>query len=80
MWLLIKNINIDQPLKKLNHKMLSPFEEIGKKKASFELQFPQSIKIHNVFYLNLLQKAATDLLTDQVNKLLPPVIINNEEE
>ena len=38
------------------------------------------MKIHNIFYLNLLQTASIDLLTTQVNELLPPVIINNKEE
>ena len=38
------------------------------------------MKIDNVFYSNLLQKALTDPLTNQINKLLPPVIINNKKE
>lgn len=38
------------------------------------------MKIHNIFYLNLLQKIVTDFLLDQVNETLLPVIINNEEE
>ncbi len=60
--------------------MLSPFEVIRNKGVSVELQLPQSMKIHNVFYPNLLQKASTDPLTNQVNEPSPPVIINNEEE
>lgn len=36
------------------------------------------MKIHNVFHSNFLQKLSTDLLTDQVNQLLPLVIIKNE--
>ena len=38
------------------------------------------MKIHNVFYLNLLRKALTDPLTNQVNEPLSPVIINNKKE
>ena len=60
--------------------MLGSFEVIGNKGVSVELQLPQSMKIHNVFYPNLLRKASTDPLTNQVNKPPPPVIINNEEE
>ena len=60
--------------------MLGFFEVIGNKEVSVELQLPQSIKIHNVFHPNLLQKASTDPLTNQVNEPPPPVIINNEEE
>ncbi len=47
--------------------MLGPGEVIENKGVSVELQLPQSMKIHNVFHLNLLQKASTDPLTNQVN-------------
>ena len=78
--LAIKNITFDQPFKKLDHKMLGFFEVIGNKRVFVELQLLQSIKIYNVFHSNLLQKASTDPLTNQVNKLPPPVIINNKEK
>lgn len=38
------------------------------------------MKIHNVFHLNLFQKATTNPLTGQVNKPASPVIINNKKE
>ena len=38
------------------------------------------MKISNIFYLNLLQKALTNPLIDQVNKSALPVIINNKKE
>ncbi len=79
-WLSTRNITTDRPSKKIDHKMLGPFEVIGNKGVSMELQFPQSMKIHNVFHPNLLRKASTDPLTNQVNKPPPPIIINNEEE
>ena len=60
--------------------MLSFIEIIENKKVSLELQLAQSMKIHNIFNLNLLQKTSTDLLTNQVNEAIPPVIINNKEE
>ena len=37
------------------------------------------MKIHNVFNPTLLQKALTNLLIGQVNKLAPSIIIDNEE-
>lgn len=38
------------------------------------------MKIYNVFQSNLLQKASTNLPTSQINKLVVPVIINNEDK
>ena len=60
--------------------MIGPFEVIGKKGISLELQLPQAMKIHNVFHPNLLRKTSTDPLTSQVNEPAPPAIIDNEEE
>ena len=79
-WLSTRNITTNRPSKKLDHKMLGPFEVIGNKRVSVELQLPQSMKIHNVFHPNLLRKASTDPLTNQVNEPPPPIIVNNEEE
>ncbi len=36
------------------------------------------MKIHNVLHLNLLQKTSINPLTGQVDKLVLPIIINNE--
>ena len=60
--------------------MISPFEVIEKKGILLKLQLPQAMKIYNVFDLNLFWKALLDPLTGQVNELIPPVIVNNEEE
>ena len=60
--------------------MLGSFGVIRNKEVSVEFQLPQLMKIHNVFHTNLLQKASTDPLTNQVNELPPPFIIKNEQE
>lgn len=44
------------------------------------MQLPKSMKIHNVFYLNFFQKTLTYPLTNQINKPLPLLIINNKKE
>ena len=44
--------------------MLSFFEIIDKKKVFIKLHLLQSIKIYNVFYLNLFQKTLINLLTN----------------
>lgn len=38
------------------------------------------MKVYNVFQFNLLCKTSIDLLTNQVNEPLPPIIINNKKE
>ena len=80
MRLSVKNISTNQLSKKLDYKMISPFEVIKKKSILLKLQLPQAMKIYNVFHPNLLEKASIDPITGQVNKLAPPVIINNEEK
>lgn len=60
--------------------MLRLFEVIRNKRIFVKLQLSQSMKIYNVFYLNLLPKALIDSLTNQVNEPSPPIIINNKEE
>ena len=44
--------------------MLGYFDIIQNKEVFVELQLPQSMKIYNVFYFNLLQKDLTDPLTN----------------
>lgn len=43
--------------------MIGIFKVMGKKNILLELQLLQAIKIHNIFYLKLLQKTSSDLLT-----------------
>ena len=79
-WLSTRNITTNWPSKKLNHKMLGSFKVIRNKSVFVELQLLQSMKIHDIFHLNLLRKASTNPLTNLVNKLPPPIIINNKEK
>lgn len=60
--------------------MLGFFEVTGNKRVSVKLQLLQSIKIHNVFHQNLLQKISIDPLTNQDNEPPPLIIINNKEK
>ena len=79
-WLSTKNITTDQPSKKLDYKILDLFEVKGNKRVFIELQLLKSMKIYNIFHPNLFQKTSIDLLTNQVNELPPPIIINNEQK
>ena len=79
-YLLIKNIKTIRPYKKLDYKIIGPYEIISKKGYSYELALPVGLNIENVFYTGLLRLAAKDLLPGQ--ELIPAdsVIINDQEE
>jgi hypothetical protein len=47
---------------------------------SYKVKLPNIIKIYKVFSLDRLQKAAKDLLLEQVNKLLLLIVITTKEE
>lgn len=79
-WLLTRNIKTERSLKRLDHKMVDLYKIKELVGSSYQLDLPTSIRIHDVFYPNLLQPAATNLLPDQHNKLELPIVIDGEEK
>ena len=62
-WLSTKNLRTARPSRKLDHKMIGPYEIIAKVRPnSYKLRLPVSMKIHDVFHTLLLQMAANDPL------------------
>ena len=57
-----KNIRTEKPSKKLNDKNIGPFKIKKLVGSLYQLELPHTMKIHDVFYPNLLRKAANDLL------------------
>jgi hypothetical protein len=53
-------------------------EKIGP--ISYKLQLPEGMNIHLVFYANLLRRDPNDLLPGQIIPLVPPIVIDGEEE
>ena len=82
MWLENKNIQSNQPSKKLDNKRYGPFriiKDIGL--GVFQLELPESWMIHNVFNEDLLTQCVEPKFKGQHKKpVLPPTIINEEEE
>ena len=76
-----RNIKTKRPSKKLDHKYIGPFKI--KKLAglsAYQLGLPHTMKIYDVFYSNLLWKAANNPLLSQRNSPPPPTVIDNKEE
>ena len=62
-WLDARNIAIRRPSKKLDHRRLGPYEVIetvGPNAA--RLRLPETVRLHPVFHVSLLQRAANDPL------------------
>ena len=53
-WLWTKNIKTERPLKKLDHKMVGPFQIKALVGSSCRLDLPTSMRIHDVFHPSLL--------------------------
>ena len=81
MWLENKNIQLNQPSKKLDNKRYRPFrisKNIGS--GAFQLELLEGWVIHNVFNEDLLIQCVEPKFKDQHEELAPPPTIINEEE
>lgn len=75
-----RNITTDRPSKKLEDKMLGPFPVTKKVGASYELQLPVTMKVHNVFHPNLLRKDPDDPLPGQIQEPPGPIVTPEGDE
>jgi len=82
MWLESKNIQSNQPSKKLDNKRYRP-SKISKNIGSgvFQLELPEGWMIHNMFNKDFLTQYIEPKFKGQHEELvLPPTIINEEEK
>ena len=82
MWLKAKNIQSNQPSKKLDQKKCRLFKiskNIGQE--VFQLELPEEQTIYNMFNEDLLTQCREPHFKEQhIDLVLPPKIINKEEE
>ena len=80
-WLNRRNIKTTRPSIKLDSRKLGPFEVTRQaSKNAFELKLPGSMKIHNVFHVNLLEKVTVNPLRPTAPRPQPVVLEDSPEE
>ncbi len=68
-----KNWKTQRPSRKLNHQMAGPFFITKQVGNSYKIALLKLIKVHNIFSLDKLRKAADNPLPGQINN--PPPLI-----
>ena len=60
--------------------MAGLYKVLSKEGNSYQLELPESIKVHPVFSPDKLRKATNDLLLEQKNKLLLPIEVDGQDK
>jgi transposase InsO family protein len=83
-WLDARNIVTRRPSRKLDHRRLGPFEVVAdpalRTPHAVRLRLPDSMLIHPVFHVSLLEHAANDPFPGQLQLPPPPVEVDGEHE
>ncbi len=74
------NIVTAKLFKKLNDKMLNSFWITDSVDFFYKLKLSDTMRIHDVFYSELLRLVVNDSLSDQKNEFSKSIVINDEDE
>ncbi len=80
MFLNERNIVTARLFKKLNDKMLDPFQIIDFVDSFYKLELSETMHIHDVFHSELLRFVVNDSLSDQKNEPSKSIVVNDEDE
>jgi len=80
MFLNERNIVTARLFKKLNDKMLDPFQIIDFVDSFYKLKLSETMHIHDVFHSELLRLVVNDSLSDQKNESSKSIVVNDEDE
>ncbi len=80
MFLNERNIVTARLFKKLDDKMLNSFKITDSVDFFYKLKLSDTMRIHDVFYSELLRSAVNDLLSGQKNEFSESIVINDENE
>ena len=76
-----KNIKTTRPSSKLDYKKLGPFTIIAKiGKVAYQLKLPDSMGIHNVFHISLLEPVTQNKFPGRIEPPPPPVVVAGQDE
>ncbi|CEL54850.1 hypothetical protein RSOLAG1IB_11795 [Rhizoctonia solani AG-1 IB] len=79
-WLDAKNVNLKTRSDKLTERRLGPFKVTEKiSDQAYRLELPETMRIHNIFYVGLLSKVKQNELQAWENRP-PPITVDGEEE
>ena len=80
-WLSSKHFRTQRPFKKLDHKLVGPYEVVESVGThAYRLRFPPSIKRYPVVHVSEIEPASNDPLPGQRHSPPLPVVVDGEEE
>ena len=80
-WLQRRFITTTRPSNKLDFKRLGPFEVLERVGShAYRLSLPDTMKVHPVFHVSLLEPTPSDPLEGQTQPRPPPIIVDGDEE